>query len=72
MFDIRRPWGIVAAGGFCFVFREADLGKLLGLILRAPIGILLLSYVVGGIVRMIPIKGDEEFTLLQEENEVED
>jgi hypothetical protein len=32
----------------------------------------LLSYVVGGIVRMIPIKGDEEFTLLQEENEVED
>ena len=71
VFDIKRPWGIVAAGGFCFVFREADMGKLLGLILRAPIAILLLSYIVGGIVKMIPVKGDEEITLLQEENDLE-
>lgn len=71
MFDIKRPWGIVAAGGFCFVFREADMGKLLGLIVRVPIAILLLSYIVGGIVSMIPVKGDEENTLLQQEDDIE-
>jgi hypothetical protein len=71
MFDIRRPWGIVAAGGFCFGFRETDMGKLLELVLRVPIAILLLSYIVGGIVRMIPVKGDEEIALLHEENAVE-
>ncbi|MGA2050323.1 MAG: hypothetical protein ABSG96_21690 [Terracidiphilus sp.] len=59
MFDIRRPWGMVAAGAFCFQFAEVNMGGLLGLTLRAPIAILMLSYVMGGIVRMIPVKGDQ-------------
>jgi hypothetical protein len=63
MFDIGKPWGIVAAGGFCFVFAEADLGKLLGITLRAPIAILLLSYLLGAVVRMIPVRGDEAVML---------
>jgi hypothetical protein len=71
IFDIKKPWGIVAAGSFCFGFRETDMGKLLELVLRAPIAILLLSYVIGGIVRMIPVKGDEEIALFHEEIDVE-
>jgi hypothetical protein len=63
MFDMGKPWGIVAAGGFCFVFVEADMGKLLGITLRAPIAILLLSYLLGAVVRMIPVRGDEPVML---------
>ena len=59
MFDIRRPWGIVAAGSFCFQFAQASTSGLIALAVRAPILILVLSYVVGVIVRMIPVKGDE-------------
>jgi hypothetical protein len=36
---------------------------LIALTLRAPLAILAVSYFVGLIVRMIPIKGDEWFTL---------
>ena len=59
MFDMRQPWGIVAAGAFCFQFSQVNLGALLGLAVRAPLAILLMSYVIGMIVRMIPVQGDE-------------
>jgi hypothetical protein len=59
MFDIRKPWGIVATGGFCVQFAQASLGGLLSIAVRAPLAILFLSYVVGIIVRMIPVRGDE-------------
>jgi hypothetical protein len=65
MFDIRKPWGIVAAGGFFFQFSQISMSGLIGLTLRAPLAILAVSYLVGAIVRMIPIKGDEWFTLDQ-------
>ena len=58
MFDMSKPWGIVAAGGFCFLFAEADMGKYIEIALRAPISIVLLSYLLGAIVRMIPVRGD--------------
>lgn len=63
MFDIGKPWGIVAAGGFCIVFAEADMGKLVGIALRAPIAIILLSYLLGASVKMIPVRGDAEVLL---------
>jgi hypothetical protein len=65
MFDIRKPWGIVAAGGFFFQFSQVSMSGLISLTLRAPIAILAVSYFVGVIVRMIPIKGDEWFVLDQ-------
>ncbi|MGO9339149.1 MAG: hypothetical protein ACLPY1_16765 [Terracidiphilus sp.] len=65
MFDIRKPWGIVAAGGFFFQFSQVSMSGLIGLALRAPIAILAVSYLVGGIVRMIPTKGDKWFILDQ-------
>jgi len=58
MFDIHKPWGIVATGAFCFQFAEVSMGGMLGLLVRAPVAIVLLSYAVGLFVRMIPIKGD--------------
>jgi hypothetical protein len=59
MFDIGKPWGIVATGGLCFQFAQVSLGGIIGLTIRVPISILLLSYVMGIIVRMIPVQGDE-------------
>ncbi len=59
MFDMRKPWGIVAIGGFCFQFAEVNMGGLIVLAVRSPIAILLMSYTVGVIVRMIPVQGDD-------------
>ena len=57
MFDIRRPWGIVAVGGFCTVFAQVSLGGLLTCSIRTPIAIVFTSYLVGIILRMTPVKG---------------
>ena len=57
MFDIHKPWGIVATGAFCFQFAEVSMDGMLSLLVRAPAAIVLLSYAVGIIVRMIPVKG---------------
>ncbi len=57
MFDIRRPWGIVAIGGFCTTFSQVSLGGLLQSSIRTPIAIVLLSYLIGIILRMIPVQG---------------
>ncbi|HEY1903085.1 MAG TPA: hypothetical protein VGG56_11665 [Terracidiphilus sp.] len=65
MFDIRKPWGIVAAVGFFFQFSETSMSGLIALAVRAPLAILALSYVVGVVVRMIPVKGYEWFALDQ-------
>jgi hypothetical protein len=59
MFDMRKPWGIVAAGGLCFSFSQVSMGGLVTLAVRVPASILLLSYLVGIVVRMIPVKGDQ-------------
>lgn len=65
MFDIHRPWGIVAAGAFFVQFSQVSMSGLIALAVRAPLAILALSYVVGALVRMIPVKGDEWLTLDQ-------
>jgi hypothetical protein len=69
VFDIRKPWGIVATGGFCFYFAQVNVGGFIGLTLRTPIMIVLLSYLVGIAVRMIPVKGDAGPLLVQEVSE---
>ena len=60
MFDIHKPWGIVATGAFCFSFAEVSMGGMLGLLIRAPASIVILSYAVGVVIRMIPVKGDAD------------
>jgi hypothetical protein len=58
IFDMRRPWGTVAMCPRCSVGWGMNVGGLMGMAIRTPIQILLLSYLLAGIVRMIPIKGD--------------
>jgi hypothetical protein len=58
IFDIRRPWGTVAMGTLCSVGWGMNVGGLSGMAIRTPIEIILLSYMIGGIIRMIPSKGD--------------
>jgi hypothetical protein len=57
MFDMSRPWGTVALAIFCARLPGAILGSLAALTIRGSIELVLLSYVVGGFVRMIPTKG---------------
>ena len=66
MFDIRRPWGIVATGAFCFQFSQISVGGMIELAIRSPLSILLLSYVIGMLVRMIPVRGDQGVALHRE------
>lgn len=59
MFDMRKPWGIVATGSFCFAFSQVGLGTMVGLAFRSTTTFLLLSYAMGALVRMIPVRGDQ-------------
>jgi len=67
MFDMRRPWGIVAAGSFCFQFSQIGMSGILLLAVRSTTSILLLSYLMGALVRMIPVRGDQGAPMLQDE-----
>jgi hypothetical protein len=58
MFDFSRPWGTVALGICLLTFAETSMLGLLHLILRTPLDVLLLSYLVVGLVKMVPMRGD--------------
>jgi len=64
---MRRPWGIVAAGSFCFQFSQIGMSGILLLAVRSTTSILLLSYLMGALVRMIPVRGDQGAPMLQDE-----
>jgi hypothetical protein len=59
IFDMSRPWGTVALGVLCSRGWGMSIGGLSGMAIRTPIEIILLSYLLGGIVRMIPSRGDK-------------
>jgi hypothetical protein len=58
IFDIRQPWGTVAAGMFLGKFAEATAGTQIAFMFRIPILILLLSYLMAGVMSMLPVRGD--------------
>jgi hypothetical protein len=59
IFDFSRPWGTVALGMLLLTFSETSFSGLLLLILRTPVYLVLLSYLVVGLVKMVPIRGDK-------------
>jgi hypothetical protein len=59
VFDFRKPWGVVALGSFAYTFYEINMGGMLQILTRVPLAVVALSYVVGGLVAMIPVKGDQ-------------
>ena len=59
MFDMRGPWGTVAAVYLLIGLTEGSLGHvLLDVMIKNPIYILTLSWGAMWIVRMIPASGD--------------
>jgi len=58
IFDMRRPWGTVALGVFAVALPGANLGRLVGLTLRTTVELVLLSYIVGAVLRVVPIKAE--------------
>ena len=63
LFDITRPWGTVALGVLCSTCYQASMGQMVGIMLRIPVEIVLLSYLTGWIIRMIPSRGDRSVRL---------
>jgi hypothetical protein len=63
IFDFSRPWGTVALGILLLSFTETSLTGLLILILRTPLYLVLLSYLVVGLVKMVPIRGERAIGL---------
>jgi hypothetical protein len=60
MFDIRKPWGTAILGILLETFSEGSMGGFVAKVIRFPLEILILSYLMGGIVLMIPVRGDRE------------
>lgn len=58
MFDISRPWGTVAAVTLAFEFGAMTMGSNIVLMTKTPLQLILVSWVLGGIVRYIPVRGD--------------
>lgn len=51
MFDLSQPWGTVMLGMMFFGFGEMMVHRSVGMILRDPIYLVLLSYLIGGIAK---------------------
>jgi hypothetical protein len=60
VFDMSRPWGTVALGMLLLTFAEGGAGVYLAAIIRIPIYLVLLSYIIGGIARLLAIRGDRK------------
>jgi hypothetical protein len=59
MFDISRPWGTIALASCVMLMPEGGVGRLVAiLMLRLPIYLLVASWSVGIITRLIPTRGD--------------
>ena len=58
IFDMSRPWGTVALGLLCSKSWGMSIGGLAAMATRTPIELLILSYMIGIVVRVIPSKGD--------------
>jgi hypothetical protein len=59
VFDISRPWGTVAVSSFMLGLCEASVGRfIIAGVIRGVGYLILLSYVVGVLTRMIPTRGD--------------
>jgi len=66
--DISQPWSTVALGTSFLLFGGMNMGRLAQLVLRDPIFILLLSYLVVGITKMVYTKGSKRFLIDPEQN----
>jgi hypothetical protein len=63
VFDWNKPWGTVAFGTCFLMFGEMTVMRYIPLIVRVPLIMVPLSYLIGGLVKMIPTKGDREVGL---------
>jgi hypothetical protein len=63
MFDMQKPWGTVALAMCVQGFGEVMVMRFVGIGLRFPILLVLLSILVGGLVKMVPMRGDREVGL---------
>lgn len=63
MFDMQKPWGTVAFAIGVLGFGEVMVMRFVGIIVRLPLLLVLLSFLVGGLVKMVPMRGDREVGL---------
>lgn len=63
IFDMSRPWGTVTAIGFFLTFIAGTMGgMIMGVMIKTPIYMILISWFVGGVSRVLPAAGDRPGT----------
>ena len=63
LFDLKKPWGVVALAGFANSLWGASMGSMLQIMTRAPLTLIALSYAMGLVISAIPISGDQRVGL---------
>ena len=63
LFDLKKPWGVVALGTFVSAFTEISMGGLLQILTRTPLILIASSYIVGVVVAIIPMKGSKRLNM---------
>jgi hypothetical protein len=58
MFNMTKPWGTVALGMSFLAFGEMSMGRIFPLLFRDPLNILVLSYGIGWLTRLVPVRAD--------------
>jgi hypothetical protein len=59
VFDFRLIWGTVALGMLLPYLGEGSMGAYIATILRTPTYVVVLSYVIGGVVRLVPSRMEQ-------------
>jgi hypothetical protein len=65
MYDLSRPWGIVAFGIYFAAFGEMMLGRFFNLMIRTPLYLLAFSYLLSFLIRAVPIRGDRRLEVIR-------
>jgi hypothetical protein len=58
IFDISKPWGTVAFGAGVVAFGEFTTYRFFSVAFRLPLMLVLLSYLLVGLIKMVPMRGD--------------
>jgi hypothetical protein len=63
LFDLKKPWGVVALGTFVSAFTEISMGGLVQIFTRTPLILIASSYIVGILMSFIPVKGAKRLNM---------
>lgn len=70
VFDMNRPWGTIAAVSLLFGLVAGSMGStIMGTMIKTPLSLVLVSWFLGWIIRMLPLTGDQKRVFVRERRE---